>query len=487
MILSWGLLTCVIIYPILVPFYVYAFIKWYEWRNHCLFRLRYSFEAMIIIISFVLMFHVSMIRSLLDELIYYDTYPLWMTISASMIYTLIWIAHSTVYYRSNLIVLTWKQYQTRLQFKTASNVNTNPKNNNIVHVSPHKHWSSIILLIVIICGAIAYFICDLTNFYSFEWYLWYFNFIVAIIVFLTIKITKVKELISSLHECYMTYIGAIMYFIIVIFINNDPSMLRLLGFVYGNFMALYILYFTLYIVRKYETSTNNNDTKMIELTLASISNKMSVSDMSKSNSSAENDIDNDNNNNKPIKLGTLIEYLCNETNYKIFSEYLALCFSLENLLFIEKVCIFRWIVKSLKYKQEIDELEKDENQTIYALRFEFLGEIYGEYNNIINNTLKTEEKHNINSFESVREGLLVICNDIYNSFGSDSSPNQINISFETHHQLENIFKTNDNMSNVESYDDFLALFDQSTEEIWLLLTGIYSFRFGQYLRNKNMS
>ena len=90
----------------------------YEWREHSFFRLRYSYPTGLVLIFFALIIaHFHLTHYMLDDLGYIEKesdldhalYGISLSIGY-IIYGLIW-------YRANLIFLTWKQYQSKLNRK----------------------------------------------------------------------------------------------------------------------------------------------------------------------------------------------------------------------------------------------------------------------------------------------------------------------------------------------------------------------------------
>eukprot|EP01084_Bolivina_argentea_P251974 422830_1 len=235
--------------------------------------------------------------------------------------------------------------------------------------------------------------------------------------------------------------------------------------------SLTTLYFTLYFVYKIEGTLKvaTKDEKMLQIVV-------DQSQFSVETIVSEEKEENIKNIPKNMPLLTCLD---EKQNCEIFSKYLAECFCLENLFYIQKVCIFRWLVMTRKSNKNINEIDlvanKSMNRRYYSLKFKYLDNIWQEYTTII-------ENNNTNVFENNRDLLWSISHNIYNEFICEESVNQINIPYGMRKDLERMLQSNENISKYfESYDDFLVLFTKSMDEIWSLLISVYRFKFAYTL------
>eukprot|EP01084_Bolivina_argentea_P134229 236798_1 len=171
--LHWNSLFSVIIYPLLLPIYVYGTIKWYKWRYHSLFRYRYSFDAAVIVLMLYIVLHITIINTTLSDLKLISANT--DRIFAAIVYALWWIVYSMIYYRTNLIFITWKIYQSQLN---------DVKQGQIL---PRRHCTSQFLLIFTFLGALVIFVFYISVFIYFSVFLWWLNYLLGIIIMITVK------------------------------------------------------------------------------------------------------------------------------------------------------------------------------------------------------------------------------------------------------------------------------------------------------------
>ena len=293
-----------------------------------------------------------------------------------------------------------------------------------------------------------------------------------------------RESRGLLFEVYFFYVIIIIWWLTSIF---KPVYLNLVSIICYHFVPLFLLYYTLYLLYTYEgTLTKGNDVRLLKSTLAmqTVQSESGVNIRSCTNSVTlsvtESGIKNEEKlqtvpESKPVKI-PLCQYLCESENYEKFSQYLAQCFCLENLLFIERVCILRWYVMKLKFKKDISAISvpKSKKMYMYALQFPYLSRIHKEY------SAKFVETDC--DFETNKMLVWNMCRNIYTEFVNENAVNEINIPYMVRFELENAFGNEENVSVFASYDDFLNVFDESIFEIWRLLCGIYDFRFSSYLK-----
>eukprot|EP01084_Bolivina_argentea_P252259 423382_1 len=269
MVMKLNFIIDLVLYVLLLPFYIFAFYKWYEWRDHCMFRYRYAKEGTYIILIAIIETHVLILQHILHDS---ETIPfpsLYNDIFDAINYVLFWCIYFLIWYRANLIFLTWKQYQRKLnQMKINIHLTENTCTENVIQ-SPYKHFTSKLLLILMISGAIIILSLYLTPFRNFIIGVYIINYIVGIITLLAIKINKVKEMMNCLFEIYTIFVFCILFWITVFVFPNDETYFwpKVQAIISSNIFALIILYMALYILYKYEgtlTKKNSTDVHMME-------------------------------------------------------------------------------------------------------------------------------------------------------------------------------------------------------------------------------
>ena len=189
----------------------------------------------------------------------------------------------------------------------------------------------------------------------------------------------------------------------------------------------------------------------------------------------------------------LVDFLKTKQNYEYFADYLALCFAVENLLFVQRVVILYHFTQDLKMggiqidgvslkESKTEETDKKEIylQRVYKLKFEYLEQLHKELDLLLENSVKSTE--NI-TFEDVKDCLWLLCKNIYFQFIESNAPNQVNISFDNQRKLQYVLRDN-NKDKFESFDDFLYLYHDAMAETWRLMESCYSFNFKSYLRSQ---
>eukprot|EP01084_Bolivina_argentea_P162352 282563_1 len=455
MALHWNTVSCLVLYPLLLPLHVYGSIKWYKYRHHSLFRYRYSLDSAAITLILFILLHFNIINFILSDLnlITHQSD----TICGGIIFSLWWIVFSMIYYRINLIFITWKMYRSQFNIIKQNDIPNAEKVDNFLPM--RRYCSSQFLLGFAFLGSLIMFILWITPFKPLWSLMWLINYVIGIIMVIFVKWKNVRELIGCLNECYYGLLICVGFIIIRYFIGpKNTDLNRLFGFVNANILALFILYYSLYIIYKYDNSQYNkpsNESMMIDI----------ISTDQSPDSPSISTLDH-------AQKKSFVDFLTTKQDYDIFAHFLSSCFCLENLLFFQKVCILRWKVMELI---EYDSEQNKQMNEIYSIKFTFLDKIYTEYNNIINKYDQQDEKQ-------VRNAIWSICFDIYNEFIQDEAINQVNIPYNARIKLDRIFKTNENMNKYESYHQFVSIFDKSVSEIWRLLSGMYGFKFVQYLQ-----
>ena len=217
-----------------------------------------------------------------------------------------------------------------------------------------------------------------------------------------------------------------------------------------------------------------------------------------------------------------IEYLEDSDNYKIFSKYLAHCFALENILFVERVSVLYQIVLDLKekngesrnrilslspsgYSSNNNSLNRQRRtptsttattpspkHNLQRSKFEYSVELYFEFHKKID---RFNEKHRknaemmgiIGTVGYYKKILWKLHRDIYKEFVKNGSKYEINISSEIRSELVFLFGDNKNMYKFDTFDDFLSVFDNALIQVYEMIFSIYNYQFKKYLKNQNQN
>ena len=166
------------------------------------------------------------------------------------------------------------------------------------------------------------------------------------------------------------------------------------------------------------------------------------------------------------KLKPLYEYLEGSMEqFTEFSEFLASCFALENILFFVKAIKFRQIVLSKASEDgntcdhvEIKVEDEEMLHNIYGLDFKYLEGLDERIDNG-NDANSKEMIHNIAA-------------GIYDKYISMDGEYAINISAENRVKLDAFFNDKDH-----GIKDYLNVFDESVVEVYGMLTSVYRFQF----------
>eukprot|EP01083_Nonionella_stella_P169869 576931_1 len=466
---KWDTVLSVVVYVVLLPFYIYGFKTWYQRRTHILFRLRYSYpEGLFLIIITLLLVHASLLRDVLHIDPLHNYYIIFTSVSLSSVSMI----YGVIYYRATLTFLAYKQHQSRLCQMGITNTDGTLicKENDFNTTSPRKHVISRVSLIVYITCAVSVLVLRLLDTFIATMILSVIltlEIVIAVIIFLIVKKNKVRELIGCLLETYFTFAMSL-FMVVSIFSIPDQDLRQFTAYIVYHLWALSTLYFTIYFIYKAGTTVkvSHKEHGIKPLNSLSMKNSQSKEQIQAEMKTIEDDI-----NNK-----TMRKFLCNHTDYEIFSRYLAFCFCLENLMFIQRVCVFRWlIIEKLDDNTGVIQTTRTEHD-YYTVKFEFAKKMYKEYNEIIGSGAS-------DVFEQNRIGLWEICCGIYNEFIHNDSVNQVNIPYGLRTELENIFGSSGEIpSDWQSYHDFLDVFHECSLHVWDLLETVYRFRFATYLK-----
>ena len=159
-------------------------------------------------------------------------------------------------------------------------------------------------------------------------------------------------------------------------------------------------------------------------------------------------------NQSPAKIMPLHKYLAvSKDQYDEFSEYLASCFALENLLFLVQAITFRHIIKGM-----IDENNINENKTestrdkVFAMKFNYLEGL-----------IKAEP--------TSPQSIPGIVTNIYDKYVSIEAEYQINIPYQQREKMMEFVEVN------HEIQEYLSLFDEAIVEVYKMLTSVYRFQF----------
>ena len=294
------------------------------------------------------------------------------------------------------------------------------------------------------------------------------------------------------------------------------------------------IYFSLYYIKKCEGTLDVNiwskrhEMQIYRMSSPSLHSKQSVSQSDIQTIPAENDkLDGVSKEEvlKNLELPCLV-FLKNKNNYTVFAEYLAHCFAIENLAFLERVSVFYQIVRKLKKKekketqklgqvpssrvlksgQDMDrsyddnydmkikpELKVDDESNqhidrrkiVQRVKFEYLRNIYLEYNGKIDEwSNRSKQEYKKGSFDYYKVAIYDLCKEIYDEYISQSALQQVNLSYEVRSSLTFLFQDVDkvNIDKFVTFDDYMTVFDGALVEIYLLLLSLYSYKFKSYCR-----
>ncbi len=367
------------------------------------------------------------------------------------------------------------------------------------HRSLYRNKYSIFFYIYTVLFAVWILYChtsaDLIMYASMSWMT---VLIIGVTLVIFIKCKKVKEGIGCILEAY----------VLLIFILLNTAMTGAMGSAdattqqyFHNSLApitaLLPLYFSLYYVYKAEGSLSPNNwihkhsediySEFEASSLNSLHSLHSLSSRTKNEKTGQIEL------NMDIPVFT---YLVEKNNYKLFAKYLAHCFCLENLLFVQTVSVyFQTVIKVTKVEMsntvktgnspstdENGEMNKSKRdpKRIVRMKFKYLKDLYKEYQSKINKKSIDVTALNAESTQVLYE----CCKRIYDEFIAESSLNEINVSFACRHQLSFLLQDGTNLDRFKSYADFAHVFDAATAEIYRLIMSMYSYRFEQYINEE---
>jgi len=173
----------------------------------------------------------------------------------------------------------------------------------------------------------------------------------------------------------------------------------------------------------------------------------------------------------------LYEFIEKHQNYKMLKQYLSHCWALELILFYERVSILYLVIAQYQ-KICTNTNDEEEDAVEHRNKFEFLSEIYEEYESQIG---IDETKGNSPKLEDLQLALCRIHKEIYHEFIETGSPNQINISWEMRKKLTAKIQ---NIDQFQTFHDFLHFFDAEIQEIYRLIQSMYNYEFREYMKSK---
>eukprot|EP01084_Bolivina_argentea_P305198 527227_1 len=471
-----------------IPTYIYGLLKWKQFQYHILIKKRFPELSITVSIASLL---VSILASI-ARWIQYKNFEneLLLTISASMsyfTYNLISIRLFLVYLRFKQSKIKQEETKTIYEQSEISTSNTISaletesvsQSRNKKQKSIYNHWFIISLLLFAFIIAIYTSFSDSS---SIQWLMifglgWIVNFIVTIVIVLIVICSKTKDGIGCKKETFIIICWRLVMFFIGGLQQQIPQAVLPVAYILSVgalISGLVPLYAGLYYIYHFEGSLNYENWKNKELpksvdeeTRGSIINVVNTGDML----------------SKIDKLSICVFLDSDYKNCKAFKEYLTHCWSLENLLFVERVSIIHQLI--LKYKLLSNEKQSDDAnaQQRIRLKFVYIKSMYAQYQKIINKEINKEEDNKSNDFETLKKSFNKIYVNIFEEFIQNGAINEINISFETRNALSFVLKESVNMGKLVSFNDYLYLFDDAFIEIYQLLSSMYTFQFKKYVQS----
>ena len=442
-------------------------------ENTCYFVFDTPIEASIQMILCLILIHMNIIISISSDLQMTNNNNN-VTITTRIKDIIQWLMYNYIYFRTNLLSLSYKQQQARLH-KMGIEVK---QIQTFSALSPRKHWSTRLLFIMRAIGGLSMVATVPFQVYEIVATIcWIYMFLMAIIIFIALKIKRVKDAMGCLYEIYLLYFLWIYSITLTVIFNKYEQFINVMMYTNDHIIALFTLFFSMYLIKMYKGSLKypiiTDNEKQLDIQISSVdSNSVTIDTENKTNKQrvqSKSDID--------MRSVPLEMYLCERQHYELFSKYLALHFCTENLIFIERVNIFRWCILKKMSQNPTTDLKDETLRKCYSMKFEFLDKIYKEYTDI------TDEIKSDSFDKTTCDALLLICKKIYKECIADDGEYQINIPYNVRGDLDNKFKTEDNgKQTFESYDEFLNLFNDAVNDIWDLLQNVYRFKFKSFLQ-----
>eukprot|EP01084_Bolivina_argentea_P180240 311379_1 len=463
MTLSTSTVVYIIITIAFAPIYYYGLYKWYQLRHHFLFKNRFPKEVCVIIIATYINTSMNLLQSILKN----ETSIKWADglFAAIILSTSIFVV-TFIFYRAKLVHL--KAIQNRKMLSECTNVIQTSSDN---YSNVKKQCSSKLLLSYTIISSSATFISRIISpLYIVRLYLFttlvLISMIVGIIIIITIVKNKIKDRLGVLMDIWIS-MGAILFFFIFNIVGQNVShtIHFLIGYLIMSFMGLVPLLFPLVLLKVY-LGTLNFETIMAMQPKYISESQNEISLESTSNSETTVEIQEIVSGNTVL----LYKFIKTELNYKLFAEYLSLCFATENLLFVVNVLAFFHHV--LEYKKLNKDIEIEWKSIIYQLKFPFLTNVNEKY------MLKNDDND-----EVILQEINRLANMIYVEFIEQGADKEINISYENRFQLTHLLKGGNNKNvQVLSLDDYMYLFHDCLVATWKLMETCYAFGFQKYVR-----
>eukprot|EP01084_Bolivina_argentea_P220700 373987_1 len=369
-----------------------------------------------------------------------------------------------------LFLIYWRFQLSQLkhqQHRHSHDVALHPPQHNI-----YRHWFVISLFIFTCC--IAGFIPFGSYYIREHMYMmlapsWIINFVITAILISILMITKAKEGIGCMKETVLMLIWNLLMFALEGLRNAGASLYVparcaqcLSCLLYGTIP----LYGALYYIYHLE---NTLDRKVWKSKRSHTVNVMKdAPDINNADMLAKMDDE------------SMFTFLDSDMKaYTAFREYLTHCWSMESLLFVEKVSVVNQIV--LQYKSSCDVVADVDVDRFIRLKFKYHELLYSKYETQISSMESKGAR--TNTLEHCKEGLDKIYSDLFSEFIQNGAVNEINISYETRLALSFIMSQSDHHEKLQTLDDYLHLFDDALAEIYSLLAALYSFKFKQYIRD----
>eukprot|EP01084_Bolivina_argentea_P023724 44315_1 len=435
---AFHVILMIVVNIISTPIFIYAFIKWYQFRKHFLIKNRFPQEVTILVSVMICSMIIVTIRVILvdhgiDEERGNSIFP-----SLTM-----FVAYFVIPF------LLYRTHLTYLKLLHNKIIQQNPKQYDKVLKPVHKKLSAKLLLMWTLLSAL---VCAFINGIKLELQtliMWLaivsmINFMIAIVILIMILKNKIRDRLSVLKDTWLT-----MIILFINFIANVAQMSFAVRSTVGYFsfliMALLLMYYPLTILRKHEGSLDITifEQKLYEFQKGKYDDELSSTETHKLTS---DNID---------VTAPLHVFLKNQTGFDIFGDYLAECFAAENLYFVCNVLVFYHCAKKCYYteksRSETDGKYMDRRKLLlYGLKFKYLSDLYLECRNRIQNGNDEDV-----TFEVVRNCLWKQCHFIYERFIADNAEMQINISFQIKTNLSYLLRNENNKNKFEDVLDFL--------------------------------
>eukprot|EP01083_Nonionella_stella_P067905 179922_1 len=463
--------VCILVF--IWPSYIYFISICYAHRHHFVIRNRWPIISLIILIASVMI----QLSCLIDAT-FCITNLLHFSVGLSNAIS------GLIYYRTYLLYA--QTMKTRRYLDGAEYVLLTEQH-KFCHCT-HRYWGKLLLFTVIITSFVLmlgrYVLPD-----SYHSPITYTTFTLSVLIGLICLINvarhKVSDSIGVTKECIISISFQFAMICLVRFVKTwVPSYLEVnvwLGFLLSVVYGFSILFIPYNLVRKEPIITH--ESSGLNAPAGAITSSIQQ-------------------HSSPIKLDTrsltmwlqrpLSVFLYNKmTNLRLFAGYLCECFALENLLFLERAIVLYHVIKKYQTRRTKDTTPTDDtreeidgydefNLLCYELKFDFLSQIYGDIEDMVENGSRNNAKD-----LRYKRGIVKAMQVIYEQFCSREAATEINIGFDMKEKLHALFeeKTEDQiLTQLNGYEDMLMVFHHAISECWTMCQTIYHFQFKSYLQ-----